>query len=892
MADACGDILSKKNKMSIDLFFDLNIRLNIESLFFAFDTIIDNNISFDENLYSRICEICYVEFFCSRIISSSLIYFVEVKESTKTGIKSEYKGVIKYRDFYKNLDLGLKFYIDKWQIRYAIVPKFLQLEILYSASILIFLLDYKRNARFCPKKIDFLYQIFALISDHNMITDFIFPRQYYNNAILKLFKQDYPYYQTVYIKQHVDNILEITYYAIEQDDVEVVYRDNKEIFPLKEEIYEIAFLEGKIYEKKIFISAFYDSVKIKINNRECIICKDNIPEIKFKKNIYLYENKNKLDFNYVEQKAYSAMKATILDLATERYSLLYQNIKSESVILHYAKCMRNIRMPQKGLDIIDSFVDKTGELIIEKIECLISLKFYNQALKEIENALNIDDIDRIKILCLRVRILSILNECDKVTNFLNTFNIQKNKLSNNDHISNTKDDLNYHVVFNADQNYIKYIAVIITNIIYKLDKSQTDIAEEKFYFHILTDFIDKTLLEKLKLLQKELSLIFPCEIFVHKVDPKDFEKCPKWQNHTNHLCYFKIKLADYLPQDIHKCLFMDADMLVRCDLREIFDIDLENKIAAVTPDCSNSHTDRNIKSINPNKTDFILKNSYFNVGFMLINLKEWRKNNIKIRSLNFLKSYIPRVPEQDTLNFVIGNNTVKLSPKWNFFIAHFLDERCGWNSNFKDERMDYIYDYTRENYEKALTDIKVIHFTYGMPKPWESIYKDLSVKFEPKFYPFYNDWWDIALKTPIFGIELRQNMLNMRQQLELYSIKLSKKLNILENRILYLESMFNLDRSSAHSILKNDSAYKLSHSFIVGFKNSKKILKPIIQFFKDKKNDKNLYNNIEIYEDYEQSQIKIKKHLSSKVAQCIKEHPFTFLFRIKSIVLEFRKERQ
>lgn len=494
-----------------------------------------------------------------------------------------------------------------------------------------------------------------------------------------------------------------------------------------------------------------------------------------------------------------------------------------------------IYMSQKALDIINSCEKITNKLLIVKIECLITLKFYNQALNEINSALKIKDIDQSKILCLQLRIYSILNDINKVTNIINTLN--KKSLNKGLILQDQDKEIKkeYHVVFNADQNYIKYITVVIANIIYKINNTQIDKAKEKFYFHILTDFIDKEVSEKLKLLQKELSLIFPCEIFMYEVDSKDFEKCPKWQNHTNHLCYFKIKLADYLPNNVEKCLFMDADMLVRCDLREIFNINLKDKIAAVTPDCSNSYTNRNIKAINPNKSDLVLRNSYFNVGFMLINLKKWREENIKIKALDFLKSYIPRVPEQDTLNFAIRNNTIKLSPKWNFFIAHFLDERYRWNSTFKNERMDYIYDYTREDYEKALMDIKVVHFTYGVPKPWESIYKNLSVKFEPKFYPFYDDWWDIALKTPVFNTELSQQKLNIKQELELYSIKLAKRINILENRILYLENKFNLDRSSASSILKSNSRYKLSHSFVVNFKNSKEILKPIMQFLKDKK---------------------------------------------------------
>lgn len=89
----------------------------------------------------------------------------------------------------------------------------------------------------------------------------------------------------------------------------------------------------------------------------------------------------------------------------------------------------------------------------------------------------------------------------------------------------------FHIVFNADENYIKYLSVLLVNIIQNTDKTkifrdyigggvltqklQEKDEEEGYIFHILSDTLSQECQDKLQALQEQLSLIYPCEIRIH-----------------------------------------------------------------------------------------------------------------------------------------------------------------------------------------------------------------------------------------------------------------------------------------------------------------------------------------------------------------------------------------
>ncbi|MDE7175714.1 MAG: hypothetical protein K2N75_06710, partial [Helicobacter sp.] len=70
---------------------------------------------------------------------------------------------------------------------------------------------------------------------------------------------------------------------------------------------------------------------------------------------------------------------------------------------------------------------------------------------------------------------------------------------------------------------------------------------------------------------------------MYPVSENAFKNLPTFKG--NHSAYWRLLIADYLPSEIQKCLYLDVDMLVLCDIREIFDIPCDSALAAI-PDLS------------------------------------------------------------------------------------------------------------------------------------------------------------------------------------------------------------------------------------------------------------------------------------------------------------------
>nr|WP_270961464.1 glycosyltransferase [Campylobacter upsaliensis] len=102
----------------------------------------------------------------------------------------------------------------------------------------------------------------------------------------------------------------------------------------------------------------------------------------------------------------------------------------------------------------------------------------------------------------------------------------------------------YHIFLTADEKYVKFSSVLMSSII---KNATQDYERRPFCFHILSDFISDTTKEKLKILQKSLSEIYPCEIKIHIQDDAQFEKYPSsGAAQNNKLSYYRLKFMSFL----------------------------------------------------------------------------------------------------------------------------------------------------------------------------------------------------------------------------------------------------------------------------------------------------------------------------------------------------------
>ncbi|HDZ5087889.1 TPA: glycosyltransferase family 8 protein, partial [Campylobacter jejuni] len=275
----------------------------------------------------------------------------------------------------------------------------------------------------------------------------------------------------------------------------------------------------------------------------------------------------------------------------------------------------------------------------------------------------------------------------------------------------------YHIVFNADDNYIKYMVVLITSII-KNANSQSNATnilhleqknqKEKFVFHVLTDFISTDNMRKTIEFCKELDKIYPCEINFYKIDQNIFENENLSRYRGNYSTYYRLKLGSYLPKKIKKCIYLDIDILVLSDIRELFNFDLQGKILGasfilhpwVEP----------LKPLNSKDDFFELKSTYFNSGVLLIDLEKWREEEIEKKCLQFMKKYyIRNPPDEVILNAIFGVDITNLPLSWNFLLGFLFN-----SATFFNESNQIKACFSKHYLNHHAKCIKILHYTLNI----------------------------------------------------------------------------------------------------------------------------------------------------------------------------------
>ncbi len=218
---------------------------------------------------------------------------------------------------------------------------------------------------------------------------------------------------------------------------------------------------------------------------------------------------------------------------------------------------------------------------------------------------------------------------------------------------------------------------------------------------------------------------------------KEFHNTLKWKG--NYVANFILKFAEVLPDEAEKALCLDLDMFVLCDLRELFLLSLQDKIAAVA---ENLH----------------IHATGFNSGFVLFNVQEWRTQNLQAKSIAFLQANNPKCPDQDTLNAMIPKDKRLLLPAtYNFFPYH----KNLVLGVFQGEGESPSLCITRKEYEMIKNEVKIVHFL-ECAKPWHSQFQLIFGKI--CLSCFRGEWWQNALKTPLFQEELLEIFKSLKEK--------------------------------------------------------------------------------------------------------------------------------
>ena len=211
------------------------------------------------------------------------------------------------------------------------------------------------------------------------------------------------------------------------------------------------------------------------------------------------------------------------------------------------------------------------------------------------------------------------------------------------------------------------------------------------------------------------------------------EKLPVRDYYSNAI-FYRLFIAELYPE-FDKALYLDADIIVLDDISKLYNHNVEDYYLGVCKDdvasmCS-EFKDYTKSCVN------VDSEHYFNSGILVMNLKNFRRDQILEKFLDLLqkvKYYV--APDQDYLNYLCKDNVLYIDQEWN-------------KAPIKDANMD---------------NAKLIHFKLTA-KPWH--YTNINRG---------DEFWKYAKRTQFYHYLL--NILNNYSEEEK-----EKDLHIEENLI-------------------------------------------------------------------------------------------------------------
>lgn len=252
-----------------------------------------------------------------------------------------------------------------------------------------------------------------------------------------------------------------------------------------------------------------------------------------------------------------------------------------------------------------------------------------------------------------------------------------------------------NILITINKGYVKQLNVLLNSIQYSNSK-------EKFDVYILHKNLEQSDIENI---QGGLDLE---KIFIHeiKISKSEIDNFPVYEKRYPVEIYFRIFATKYLPTDLDKVLYLDADTIVINELKELYETDFCGNYFIAT-----THIRKLLHRFNEIRLDIKEDEPYINTGVLLINLKELRKRNVEKEVMEYIENNkkILMLPDQDIISSIYGNK-IKLVDG----LKYNLGDRSLNTYNLRNPK-------NQINLKWVCKNTVVIHY-YGRNKPWQKDY--------------------------------------------------------------------------------------------------------------------------------------------------------------------------
>lgn len=192
--------------------------------------------------------------------------------------------------------------------------------------------------------------------------------------------------------------------------------------------------------------------------------------------------------------------------------------------------------------------------------------------------------------------------------------------------------------------------------------------------------------------------------------------------------YSRLFLEEAIPEEYNKILYLDCDTIIKDDIKEYWNTNLNGYMAAGVQDT--------VDKIFLKKIGLPADYCYINAGVLLINLDGWRKNNLQQKFIDFIKKFDGNVPHHDqgTINGVCSGKLLTVPLRYNVTSNIY---------SFSAKTIKNIYSvksfYDQEELDDAKSNPAILHYTTGLVgRPWE----------DACTHPMKNEYVDVASISP------------------------------------------------------------------------------------------------------------------------------------------------
>ena len=180
--------------------------------------------------------------------------------------------------------------------------------------------------------------------------------------------------------------------------------------------------------------------------------------------------------------------------------------------------------------------------------------------------------------------------------------------------------------------------------------------------------------------------------------------------------FYRLLIPNLITADIEKCIYLDSDMIVNLDIKELWQIDLSDKpLAAVPEEEANFFAYKEYEAERKYllNVGLVRYEDYFNSGLLVMNLEYLRDNEELIMSGVKWRGDHPQCNcfDQDIWNYLFSKNYIKLPVRFDLFT--YVDRRSNEPVRKK------IYHFSGASFGMDINDsFTRLWFKYFAKTPW------------------------------------------------------------------------------------------------------------------------------------------------------------------------------